>query len=76
MNEDTGTAYLQAWKLGHTISGGGVGMVTESRCDMFVAGDIVSKDFNWPWQLYESIPAAQTEKVRLGIYRPFHTRPF
>ncbi|XP_038075900.1 prostaglandin reductase 2-like [Patiria miniata] len=63
MNADPGTKYVQTWKLGDTISGGGVGVVTDSRCPEFVAGDFVAKDFNWPWQLYASIPASQANKI-------------
>ena len=68
MNAETGTKYLQTWELGHTISGGGVGVILDSRCKEFVAGDIVSKDFNWPWQLYASVPASQTNKVACVTY--------
>ncbi|XP_071788908.1 prostaglandin reductase 2-like [Asterias amurensis] len=73
MNADTGTQHLHPWKLGHTISGGGVGIVTKSRCDMFVAGDIVYKDFNWPWQLHASVPAAQTNKIDTSVTNNHHS---
>ncbi|XP_020895002.1 prostaglandin reductase 2 [Exaiptasia diaphana] len=58
MNDHIGTtlshlsSYIEPWSLGEPLSGGGVGVVVESKCDGFVKGDIVQAPFPgfWPWQ--------------------------
>ena len=49
MNENTGSSYLTPWQLGLPPSGGGVGIVVQSRSEKFQAGDVL-ESFLWPWQ--------------------------
>ncbi|XP_053553779.1 prostaglandin reductase 2 [Bombina bombina] len=49
MNEDTGTDYIQSWKISEVVDSGGIGVVEESKTDQYTAGDLVTS-FNWPWQ--------------------------
>ncbi|KAM9294413.1 prostaglandin reductase 2 [Gastrophryne carolinensis] len=49
MNEDTGTDYIQPWKISEVLDSGGIGVVEQSRSCHFKVGDIVTS-FNWPWQ--------------------------
>ncbi|XP_072842310.2 prostaglandin reductase 2 isoform X1 [Pogona vitticeps] len=62
MNENTGSDYLQAWKLSEVTDGGGVGSVEESKDERFVEGDFVTS-FNWPWQTKAILDGKQLEKV-------------
>ncbi|XP_078089738.1 prostaglandin reductase 2 isoform X2 [Mustelus asterias] len=49
MNEDSGSSYLTPWQVSSIITGGGVGVVEESKHQKFQKNDVVSS-FNWPWQ--------------------------
>ncbi|XP_072284173.1 prostaglandin reductase 2 [Pyxicephalus adspersus] len=49
MNEDTGTDYMQPWKVSEVLDSGGIGVIELSRNSHFKVGDIVTS-FNWPWQ--------------------------
>ncbi|KAH0620665.1 hypothetical protein JD844_021336 [Phrynosoma platyrhinos] len=62
MNEDTGTDYLQAWKLSEVADGGGIGCVEESKYVNFAVGDFVTS-FNWPWQTKAILDGKQLEKI-------------
>ncbi|XP_071962130.1 prostaglandin reductase 2-like isoform X2 [Antedon mediterranea] len=66
MNEDSGADYLEAWKLGEAITGGGVGVVVTSRCSNLSVGDVV-ESFNWPWQHYVEFPGNKVQKVDPSI---------
>merc|ERR550519_1512107 len=52
MNDPTGSSYLSSWPLDEAPTGGGVGIVVESRCDGFSKGDIVKPALLWSWQDY------------------------
>ncbi|XP_061467256.1 prostaglandin reductase 2 [Rhineura floridana] len=62
MNEDTGSEYLQSWKLSEVTDGGGIGSVEESKDVHFAAGDFVTS-FNWPWQTKAILDGKQLEKI-------------
>ncbi|XP_067847214.1 prostaglandin reductase 2 isoform X3 [Heptranchias perlo] len=49
LNEDTGTSYLLPWQVSSVVDGGGVGVVEESKHQMFRKCDVVTS-FSWPWQ--------------------------
>lgn len=49
MNEDTAAGYLTPWQLGQPPSGGGVGMIVQSRSEKFQEGDVL-ESFQWQWQ--------------------------
>ncbi|XP_072343613.1 prostaglandin reductase 2 isoform X6 [Scyliorhinus torazame] len=49
MNEDTGVAYILPWQVSSVVTGGGVGVVEESKHLKFQKCDVVTS-FNWPWQ--------------------------
>ncbi|CAJ0917929.1 unnamed protein product [Ranitomeya imitator] len=49
MNEDTGTDYIQAWKINEVLDSGGIGVVEQSRHRNLKPGEIVTR-FSWPWQ--------------------------
>ncbi|RLW10459.1 hypothetical protein DV515_00002260 [Chloebia gouldiae] len=49
MNEDTGSDYLQPWRLSEVADGGGIGVVEESKHHNLAKGDFVTS-FTWPWQ--------------------------
>ncbi|XP_073494947.1 prostaglandin reductase 2 [Phyllobates terribilis] len=49
MNEDTGTDYIQAWKINEVLDSSGIGVVEQSRHRNIKTGEIVTS-FNWPWQ--------------------------
>eukprot|EP00057_Strongylocentrotus_purpuratus_P030773 XP_782672.3 PREDICTED: prostaglandin reductase 2 [Strongylocentrotus purpuratus] len=46
------------WKVGHTVDGGGVALVLESKHDCYQPGDII-QSFNLPWQLYSQVEVNQ-----------------
>ncbi|XP_044291716.1 prostaglandin reductase 2 isoform X2 [Varanus komodoensis] len=62
MNEDTGSEYLEPWKLSEVITGGGIGSVEESKDVHFAAGDFVTS-FTWPWQTKAILDGKQLEKI-------------
>ncbi|XP_033002061.1 prostaglandin reductase 2 isoform X1 [Lacerta agilis] len=62
MNEDSGSEYLQSWKLSEVTDGGGIGSVEESKDARFAAGDVVTS-FNWPWQTKAILDGKQLEKI-------------
>ncbi|XP_054826696.1 prostaglandin reductase 2 isoform X2 [Eublepharis macularius] len=62
MNEDSGSDYIQAWKLSEVASGGGIGAVEESKDPSFSVGDFATS-FNWPWQTKAIIDGKQLEKI-------------
>ncbi|XP_048342215.1 prostaglandin reductase 2-like isoform X2 [Sphaerodactylus townsendi] len=63
MNEDCGSSdYIQPWKLSEVASGGGIGVVEESRDACFSFGDFVTS-FNWPWQSKAILDGKQLEKI-------------
>ncbi|XP_018420384.1 PREDICTED: prostaglandin reductase 2-like [Nanorana parkeri] len=49
MNEDTGTDYIQPWKVSEVLDSGGIGVIELSKNSHLRVGDIVTS-FNWPWQ--------------------------
>ncbi|XP_041070458.1 prostaglandin reductase 2 isoform X2 [Carcharodon carcharias] len=49
MNEDTGVDYLRPWQVSSVVTGGGVGVVEESKHQKFQQCDVVTS-FSWPWQ--------------------------
>ncbi|XP_073433747.1 prostaglandin reductase 2-like isoform X2 [Dendrobates tinctorius] len=49
MNEDTGTDYIQAWKINEVLDSGGIGVVEQSRHRNIKPGEMVTR-FSWPWQ--------------------------
>lgn len=49
MNEDTGTDYMQPWKISEVLDSGGIGVIELSKNSHLKVGDIVTS-FNWPWQ--------------------------
>ncbi|XP_053240033.1 prostaglandin reductase 2 isoform X3 [Podarcis raffonei] len=62
MNENSGSEYLQSWKLSEVTDGGGIGSVEESKDARFAAGDFVTS-FNWPWQTKAILDGKQLEKI-------------
>ncbi|XP_006798844.1 prostaglandin reductase 2 [Neolamprologus brichardi] len=62
MNEDTGADYLTPWQISKFVDGGGVGLIDSSRCNNFVAGDVVIS-FNWPWQTHAVMTGSDLQKV-------------
>ncbi|XP_048342207.1 prostaglandin reductase 2-like [Sphaerodactylus townsendi] len=63
MNEDCGSSdYIQPWKLSEVASGGGIGVVEESKDACFSFGDFVTS-FNWPWQTKAILDGKQLEKI-------------
>ena len=52
--------YIDSFELGAVVSGGGVGVVTESRAASFSVGDTVCAPFlGWPWRTeVRALPAA------------------
>ncbi|XP_033105354.1 prostaglandin reductase 2-like isoform X2 [Anneissia japonica] len=72
MNEDTGADYLGPWKLGESITGGGVGVVILSNSASLCVGDVV-EGFHWPWQHYAEIPADQLQKVDPSVVDDRHS---
>lgn len=67
MNDDTEADYLQPWRLGETIDGGGVGVVQASKNELLDVGDIVTS-FNWSWQTHVVINGNIVQKVIAGVY--------
>ncbi|XP_063968092.1 prostaglandin reductase 2-like [Lytechinus pictus] len=69
LNEKTRAAYLLPWKVGHTVDGGGVALVLESKHDDYKPGDIV-QTFSLPWQLYSQVKVgpyfSKVEKALVG----------
>ncbi|XP_005101735.1 prostaglandin reductase 2 [Aplysia californica] len=64
MNEDSGVQYIKAWELGKTVDGlGGVGEVIASADSSFQPGDIVTPNFEWPWELYFVVKANTVRKL-------------
>ncbi|XP_078419125.1 prostaglandin reductase 2 isoform X3 [Cetorhinus maximus] len=49
MNEDTGVDYLRPWQVSSVVTGGGLGVVEESKHQKFQQCDVVTS-FSWPWQ--------------------------
>lgn len=62
MNEDSGSDYILPWKLSEVASGGGIGIVEESKEASFSIGDFVTS-FHWPWQTKAILDGKQIEKV-------------
>ncbi|XP_077320679.1 prostaglandin reductase 2-like isoform X1 [Lithobates pipiens] len=49
MNEETGTDYMQPWKVSEVLDSGGIGVIEQSKNSHLKVGDIVTS-FNWLWQ--------------------------
>uniref|UniRef100_A0A8C6XZJ1 Prostaglandin reductase 2 n=1 Tax=Naja naja TaxID=35670 RepID=A0A8C6XZJ1_NAJNA len=62
MNEDSGSDYIQAWKLSEVTDGGGIGCVEESKDVCFTPGDFVTS-FTWPWQTKAILDGKQLNKI-------------
>uniref|UniRef100_A0A670XZE1 15-oxoprostaglandin 13-reductase n=1 Tax=Pseudonaja textilis TaxID=8673 RepID=A0A670XZE1_PSETE len=62
MNEDSGSDYIQAWKLSEVIDGGGIGCVEESKDVCFAPGEFVTS-FTWPWQTKAILDGKQLNKI-------------
>lgn len=73
MNEDSGVHYMNAWQLNEPVDGlGGVGVVEVSADPGYVAGDLVSATFLWPWALFFTIESRSVRKLpkELFMYHP------
>ncbi|XP_077178841.1 prostaglandin reductase 2 [Paroedura picta] len=62
MNEDSGSDYILPWKVSEVASGGGIGIVEESKEAGFSIGDFVTS-FHWPWQTKAILDGKQIEKL-------------
>ncbi|XP_015275572.1 PREDICTED: prostaglandin reductase 2 isoform X3 [Gekko japonicus] len=62
MNENSGSDYILPWKLSEVASGGGIGIVEETKDACFSIGDFVTS-FNWPWQTKTILDGKQIEKI-------------
>lgn len=66
MNDPSGSSYIKPWPLNQPPSGGGVGVVVDSKRQGYDKGDIVQSNFPtlWPWQDYVAFsPEVQLQKV-------------
>ena len=66
MLSDTGTFYLEPWKVGHPCDGGGVGVVVQSKADGLNEGDLV-ESFFWPWKTICKVEGKHLNKVSICI---------
>ncbi|CAI9549799.1 unnamed protein product [Staurois parvus] len=62
MNEDTGTDYIQPWKVSEVLDSGGIGVIELSKNGHLKVGDIVTS-FNWPWQTKCILDGSTLKKV-------------
>ncbi|XP_077178846.1 prostaglandin reductase 2-like [Paroedura picta] len=62
MNEDCDPGYMMPWKVSEVASGGGIGIVEQSKEAGFSIGDFVTS-FNWPWQTKAILDGKQLEKL-------------
>jgi len=64
LNEDSGVDYVKAYELGKTVMGlGGIGEVVSSASSDFKSNDLVTPNFQWPWQLYFIVKGSEIRKV-------------
>ncbi|XP_043554455.1 prostaglandin reductase 2 [Chiloscyllium plagiosum] len=62
MNEDTGADYLLPWQVSSVVTGGGVGLVEDSKHQNFRKCDVVTS-FSWPWQTRAVVDGAVLTKI-------------
>ncbi|XP_048455587.1 prostaglandin reductase 2 isoform X2 [Rhincodon typus] len=62
MNEDTGADYLPPWQVSSVVTGGGLGLVEDSKHQNFQKCDVVTS-FNWPWQTRAVVDGAVLTKL-------------
>ena len=66
LNEDSGVDYVKAYELGKTVMGlGGIGEVVSSASSDFKSNDLVTPNFQWPWQLYFIVKGSEIRKASM-----------
>lgn len=64
LNADSGVDYVKAYELGTTVMGlGGIGEVVSSADPNFKTKDLVTPNFQWPWQLYFVVRNSTIRKI-------------